>query len=74
MADLPRARSVEPGTAPDPGAERVTLDYAARFLRRKRLVSDAGRAFVVDLPQVVSLEAGDRLILESAGGAGFGAV
>ena len=40
-------------------AESVTLDYAGRFLRRKRLVSDAGRPFLVDLPQTVSLDDGD---------------
>lgn len=36
-------------------SDTVSLDYDARLLRRKRLVSDAGRAFLIDLPEVVSL-------------------
>ncbi|MDD9716388.1 urease accessory protein UreE [Dinoroseobacter sp. PD6] len=35
--------------------DTLSLDYEARFLRRKRLVSDGGRAFLLDLPEVVSL-------------------
>lgn len=35
--------------------DRLSLDYEGRFLRRKRLVSEGGRAFVLDLPEVVSL-------------------
>ena len=45
-------------------ADRVTLDYEARFLRRKRLTADSGAQFVVDLPETVSLEDGDALVLE----------
>ncbi|MEQ9259402.1 MAG: urease accessory protein UreE [Roseovarius sp.] len=45
-------------------AERVTLDYEERFLRRKRLLTDTGRAFVVDLEQTSSLEDGDALLLD----------
>lgn len=41
----------------------VTLDYDGRMLRRKRLVSDDGRAFIVDLAQTVSLDAGDAFVL-----------
>lgn len=41
----------------------ITLDYAARFLRRKRLETDDGAPFVVDLPQTTSLEHGDGLEL-----------
>ncbi|MBK5928140.1 urease accessory protein UreE [Rhodobaculum claviforme] len=48
-------------------ADQVTLDYEARFLRRKRLTADGGTVFVVDLPETVSLEDGDALVL--AGGA-----
>jgi len=44
----------------------VTLDYEGRFLRRRRLVTDAGRPLFVDLPETVSLEAGDGL--ETTGG------
>ncbi len=44
-------------------AGTVTLDYATRFLRRKRLVTDAGEGFLVDLPATTSLEAGDCFVL-----------
>ncbi len=37
----------------------VTLDHDARFLRRKRLTTDAGWTFLVDLPQVTSVDEGD---------------
>ncbi len=57
----PRAREVVRGRAPH---DHVTLDYAGRFLRRKRLTSDAGRPFLVDLPQTVSMEAGDGFLLD----------
>lgn len=39
----------------------VTLDYDARFLRRKRLNTQAGWSFIVDLEQTTSLEHGDVL-------------
>ncbi len=45
-------------------ADRITLDYEARFLRRKRLTADGGLQFVVDLPETISLEDGDALELE----------
>jgi len=45
-------------------AETCTLDYDGRFLRRKRLSTDAGRAFIVDLAQSTSLDDGDALELE----------
>ena len=32
---------------------RVTLDFEARFLRRKRMVTDCGIAFTVDLAETV---------------------
>jgi urease accessory protein len=44
-------------------AETITLSYDDRFLRRKRLTSDDGTVFRVDLPEVTNLEAGDALIL-----------
>ncbi|MGI3168737.1 urease accessory protein UreE [Pseudooceanicola sp. C21-150M6] len=61
MTDLPAAYSVlfaadRTGETP---AETITLDYEARFLRRKVLTSDAGRPFLVDLSETVSLEEGD---------------
>lgn len=44
-----------------PAAERLVLDYEARFLRRKRIVAASGRPVMVDLPETVSLGAGDAL-------------
>ncbi|MFK7836148.1 MAG: urease accessory protein UreE [Sulfitobacter sp.] len=44
-------------------AEKCALDYAERFLRRKRLETTAGTAFLVDLPQTQSLDDGDALEL-----------
>jgi len=44
--------------------KEITLDYDARFLRRKRLVSDDGEAFLVDLPTTTSLNDGDAFLLK----------
>ena len=62
MSDLPTARHVEPfgGSA----ADSVTLDYEARFLRRRVLTSDGGVRFLVDLARTTSLNAGDALVLD----------
>lgn len=43
--------------------ETVTLDYAERFLRRKRLVTNTGHAFLIDLAETTSLDDGDALEL-----------
>ena len=59
---LPRAAAIERQTATDDG---LALDYAGRLLRRKKLVSDGGTAFLVDLPETVSLDAGDAFVLET---------
>ncbi|RJE89151.1 urease accessory protein UreE [Paracoccus onubensis] len=45
-----------------PSDGEVTLDYDARLLRRKRLVCDSGD-FLVDLPEVTSLDDGDAFEL-----------
>jgi len=45
------------------GDARVTLTYEARFLRRKRLTTDVGEAFLVDLPKARSLDHGDAFEL-----------
>ncbi|MFT3972420.1 MAG: urease accessory protein UreE [Amaricoccus sp.] len=47
--------------------DRVELDYRDRFLRRKRLTTVAGAALVVDLPETVSLDDGDALLLMGGG-------
>ena len=45
-------------------ADTVTLDYEARFLRRKRLVSDAGEPFLVELAETRSLSQGQGFRLD----------
>lgn len=47
-----------------PTTDSVTLTYDERFLRRKLLTSDQGHEFLVDLPDTVSLNAGDAFQLE----------
>lgn len=42
-------------------AATATLSYDDRFLRRKRIGCDGGGSVMVDLPETVSLEAGDAL-------------
>ena len=45
-------------------ADFVTLTYEDRFIRRKRLTSESGEDFLIDLPKTVSLQNGDCLELE----------
>ena len=45
-------------------ADTVTLDYEARFLRRKRLVSDGGEPFLVELAETQSLNQGEGFRLD----------
>ena len=47
----------------DGPALACSLDYDARFLRRKVLASDDGMSFLVDLPHTTSLEHGDALVM-----------
>ena len=42
----------------------VTLDHEGRFLRRKRLVTDSGEPFLVELPETVSLSSTDGFVLD----------
>ena len=42
----------------------ITLDYEGRFLRRKRLMTDSGEAFLVELPETRSVSATDGFVLE----------
>ena len=42
----------------------VSLDYEGRFLRRKRLVTDSGEPFLVELPETVSLTSTDGFVLD----------
>ena len=41
----------------------ITLDYEGRFIRRKRLQTDDGEAFLVELPETVSLSGRDGFLL-----------
>ncbi len=62
---LPRAVSVIRAGLDDAAAvDAVALDYEARMLRRRRLVTEGEREILVDLPETVSLNHGDRLKLE----------
>lgn len=51
---------------PEP-VDHVVLDYEARFLRRKVLVTASGNRLLVDLPQTTSLDQGGVLLLEDGG-------
>ena len=46
-----------------PAADRVRLDYEARFLRRKRLEAEGGTIFLADLAQTTNLGPGDAFRL-----------
>lgn len=63
----PRAVAVKRAGTWEGPADSVTLDHESRFLRRKRLSTEAGAEFVADLPETVSLDDGDALVLESGG-------
>ena len=67
MSDLPFARVLHRAGEWSGPAEVCALDYEGRFLRRKRLVTETGRAFVLDLAKTTSLEHGDALELEGGG-------
>ena len=63
--DLGCARSVVRAAAGgSDAADSVTLDYDARFLRRKRLRTDAGAYLLLDLAETTSLNDGDVLLLD----------
>ncbi|MFA8441094.1 urease accessory protein UreE [Yoonia sp.] len=63
MSSLPIAQTVRQAGDWTGPAEVCPLDYAARFLRRKRLETATGKAFVVDLAHTTSLDHGDALEL-----------
>ncbi|MCC5999333.1 MAG: urease accessory protein UreE [Pararhodobacter sp.] len=64
MTDLPCAHHHQPAGQWTGQSASVALDYEARFMRRKRLVTDAGWPFMVDLPGATSLNHGDALVLD----------
>ncbi|MEN8919807.1 MAG: urease accessory protein UreE [Octadecabacter sp.] len=61
--DLPIARSVI-HRHDYHGADKVTLTYDDRFLRRKVLTTERGSQFLVDLEHTTSLNSGDWFELE----------
>ncbi|SEN82342.1 urease accessory protein UreE [Palleronia pelagia] len=64
MTALPPRATRVLDTAGNAPVDTVRLDYAARLLRRKRLVGQGGLEFLVDLEQVTSLDHGAGLCLE----------
>ena len=58
------AQHIEPHIHHGDADDTVTLDYEARFLRRKRLVSDGGEAFLVELPETRSINQGEGFRLD----------
>jgi len=63
MTELPLAQTVTKAASKEI-TDTCTLDYDARFVRRKRLLADNGKAFLVDLPKTISLNPGDALALD----------
>lgn len=63
--DMMKAIGVLPaGTWQGEAIDTTTLDETARHRRRVRLISDQGRAFLLDLSEAVLLADGDALQLE----------
>ena len=58
------AQDIETHIHSGDAADTVTLDYESRFLRRKRLVSDGGEAFLVELAETRSLNQGEAFRLD----------
>jgi len=48
----------------DTAQDTVTLDYEARFIRRKKLTSDRGEAFLVELAETRSVNDGEGFQLD----------
>ena len=58
------AQQIEPHIHAESAADTVTLDYESRFLRRKRLVTDNGEAFLVELAETCSIDEGQGFRLD----------
>lgn len=65
MSFTPIAQSIHRKGAWSGNSLICELDYTARFIRRKRLTTQSGRDFLVDLPQTTSLDHGDALELSN---------
>ena len=53
-------RNIDPASAD----AMISLDYEGRFLRRKRLQTDDGEDFMVELPKTISLSPSDGIVLD----------
>ena len=53
-------RNIDPASAD----AMISLDYEGRFLRRKRLLTDDGEDFMVELPKTISLLPSDGIVLD----------
>ncbi|WP_294614388.1 urease accessory protein UreE [uncultured Roseovarius sp.] len=63
MTNLPIAQILHRAGHWSGTAETCELGYSDRFLRRKKLTTQSGRPFLVDLAQTTSLDHGDALEL-----------
>lgn len=61
-----RVERVAHGGSGEP-SDTLTLDHAARHVRRKAFTCDGGTRVALDLPDAVQLRDGDRLVLEGGG-------
>jgi len=58
------AQIIEHHLHTDTAQDTVTLDYEARFIRRKKLISDGGEAFLVELAETRSVNEGEGFQLD----------
>lgn len=65
MPKLVAHKIQKPDAKQTPAWDIVTLDYEARYLRRKVLETVHGEKFLIDLPKATVLEHGDLLLLEN---------
>lgn len=73
MSGLPPARALRRPPLPAAPQDMVALLHHERLLRRKRLATLRGEAFLVDLPRTARVEAGDAFELEDGRLIGIGA-
>ena len=66
--DLGTIIAIAPLTAETPITDSVTLDYAGRFLRRKRLTTDAGDTVLLNLAETTNLTPETVLLLPDGAG------
>ena len=64
MTFLATARTVLPAVTCATPDDHITLGYDARLIRRKRLDTDSGASFMVDLHETTSLNPGDAFKLD----------